>query len=703
MNLNGEFYGVKKEEYDSKTSNCIVESMEKLALINEKPLMLLGKIQSGKTKAFIGLISLVFDNGYDLAVILTKNSNALAKQTVARLQMEFSEFKEDDILDIFDIMCIPKEMSKFELEKKLIIVVKKEKNNLPRMIDFIEKYSLAVNKKCLIIDDEADFCSIGYEKKKEVEEYDLRRIASQINNLRSNIECRFVQVTATPYSLYLQPDVIEINGDKKIEPIKPAETVLVPFGDAYIGGNYYFDKEINPLNDYLFYAIDEDELKVIKAPDRRRLKKENSLISEKISGIRNAIVNFLVGGCMRILQNGGRPKGKNNRFSFIVHTEIAKASHQNQEEIIINLLDQMQEEVGKDSSLINGYLKDSYNLLSKSVKAYNFMPPEFDDVKTICYKAILDEWITKSIVNSENDINSLLDDSGQLRLRTPLNIFIGGQILDRGITISNLIGFYYGRSPRKMQQDTVLQHARMYGYRKKEDLAVTKLYTTRPIYLRMVQINEFDRQLRKDFEEGNFERGIICISQDSSGKIIPCSPNKLLISNTHVLKGGGTILPVGFNSGYKTNIYKDIEFIDKALSAENMGELAGRYTISLDKAIDIINHIYNTLEFEVDNYVTGDQMIAMLQYLATDRVNIYCAINRKITRLRETSRYYSDMPYSRSGDLTPSKEFSQDRPTLMLMKQCGRKNEGWRDTEFYWPILVVPKNIRAAVYTSECV
>ena len=63
-------------------------------------------------------------------------------------------------------------------------------------------------------------------------------------------------------------------------------------------------------------------------------------------------------------------------------------------------------------------------------------------------------------------------------MRTPYNIFIGGQILDRGITVPNLLGFCYGRSPKRMQQDTVLQHARMYGARPRPDLAVTRLYTT---------------------------------------------------------------------------------------------------------------------------------------------------------------------------------------------------------------------------------
>ena len=53
--------------------------------------------------------------------------------------------------------------------------------------------------------------------------------------------------------------------------------------------------------------------------------------------------------------------------------------------------------------------------------------------------------VNRVVVNSENDINSLLDEDRQLRLRTPLNIFIGGQILENRIKIENLIGFYYGR------------------------------------------------------------------------------------------------------------------------------------------------------------------------------------------------------------------------------------------------------------------
>ena len=151
MILDGEFFSEKKREYNDKTLKCITSSVEKLEEIGDKPLMMLGKIQSGKTKSFIGVISLAFDNGYDLSVVLTKNSNALAKQTVARMKQEFEVFRDDDIIEIFDIMCMPPNMSKFELDKKMIIVVKKEKNNLTRLMEFIEKYALNKNKGYVLI------------------------------------------------------------------------------------------------------------------------------------------------------------------------------------------------------------------------------------------------------------------------------------------------------------------------------------------------------------------------------------------------------------------------------------------------------------------------------------------------------------------------------------------------------------------------
>ncbi|MBC5626632.1 hypothetical protein H8S10_14360 [Clostridium sp. NSJ-49] len=703
MILDGEFFSVKSEGYNEKTYNCVVQAVEKLEEIGDKPLMMLGKIQSGKTRSFIGVISLAFDNGYDLAVVLTKNSNALAKQTTARMKDEFKEFKDEDIIEIFDIMCMPPSMSQFELDKKMIIVVKKEKNNIPKLMKFIEEYGLHENKRCLIIDDEADFCSVGYDKNKDSEEFDLRRIASQINELRLQLTCKFIQVTATPYSLYLQPETIDLGSNKDIRAIKPADTVLVPHGDGYIGGEYYFDREKHPLGEHLFYAIYDKELQIIKSSDRRKFKDEEVLTSDKVEGLRTSIINFIVGGCVRIIQNGGNPRGKRNKFSFIIHTEISKASHTRQENLISMLIEKLEEEAKNNSQLLDKFIEESYNNIAKSVNMYGFDVPSLEQVNTYVKRAIKEQWVTKVVVNSENDINALLDDDGQLKLRTPLNIFIGGQILDRGITIANLIGFYYGRAPQKMQQDTVLQHSRMYGYRSKEDLAVTRFYTTNEIYSRMSKINDFDAKLREDFEQGNLDKGVIFISKDEKGRVIPCSPQKILISNTQILKPGKTTTIVGFQTGYISNIKKYLKEIDNIIIKNNINnKLDGEFKVSKDDAIRIIKLIYKTIELENSTCIDENAFVSLINYLSTDYVNIYCRTNRNMARKRRTRSSFSDTPYSGTTDLKISKNMAINEPTLMLLKQNSSDPE-WKSPEFYWPVLVVQENVDTAVYTSELI
>jgi hypothetical protein len=98
-----------------------------------------------------------------------------------------------------------------------------------------------------------------------------------------------------------------------------------------------------------------------------------------------------------------------------------------------------------------------------SVARFLVTEPSFEGVLREVNEALIQEMVVVSTVNSDKDVEELLDSTGQLQLRTPMNIFIGGQILDRGITIGNLTGFFYDRNPKSFQQDTVLQHSRMYG------------------------------------------------------------------------------------------------------------------------------------------------------------------------------------------------------------------------------------------------
>ena len=103
--------------------------------------MMFGKIQSGKTRAFTGLMALAFDNKFDYVFILTKNNKALVEQTYKRMRSEFKVFLDRDEVEVSDIMKLQDELTPYELNKKLIIIAKKQKDTLARISNFI-KYSM---------------------------------------------------------------------------------------------------------------------------------------------------------------------------------------------------------------------------------------------------------------------------------------------------------------------------------------------------------------------------------------------------------------------------------------------------------------------------------------------------------------------------------------------------------------------------------
>ncbi len=215
-----------------------------------------------------------------------------------------------------------------------------------------------------------------------------------------------------------------------------------------------------------------------------------------MSGLRKALVNFVTAGCLRRIQDE-HLKRRPKRFSFLFHTESGRAAHAWQERVLLTFDEKLKAEAQQNSPLLHDLIREAYEDLSRSVTAAHLELPAFDEVLARVRAALLRGEIMITKVNSEAQIASLLDDQGQLKLRTPLNIFVGGQILDRGITIANLIGFYYGRDPKKFQQDTVLQHSRMYGFRPAEDRAVTRFYTAAHIHRAMARMHEADSALRR--------------------------------------------------------------------------------------------------------------------------------------------------------------------------------------------------------------
>lgn len=726
ISLDGAFYPKYRElnaQIPSETFQCaeeVVGALLATATTSDRPAMLLGKVQSGKTRTFISAMALAFDNGYDIAIVLSKNSKALIEQTKKRLEGEFASFLQEEEMEIYDIMSAPTTFGDWELQSKLILLAKKQDDNLARLIALFRDSPAMAGKRILIIDDEADSASIGYFKKEGLIE--ARKIAKQVSHLRLVIaDSSFLQVTATPYSLYLQPQDVEVANVAVFKPTRPAFTKLVPIPDGYVGGETYFGEasrsEGDTLESLIHHPVDHREFDRLKKPDGRSLKLETVLTAPAIEGYRTAFVTFLVGGAIQRIN--GQKDGdslKKLRYSFLVHSEAGKQAHLWQEKLTKALVAKLGEAAQSEQALFSDLITKAHADLSNSL-ALDAQPiPTLEEVQVAVKEALNQGQITISKVNSDEDVAALLDSTGQLRLRTPYNIFLGGQVLDRGVTLANLIAFYYGRRPNKFQQDTVLQHSRMYGFRR-QDLAVTRFYTSRAIRHVMAQMEDFDSSLRDVIAAGG-DGAVQFIRKANDGSIVPCSPNKILVASTQTLRPHKRILPVGFQTGYATGahgIQKAIERIDRRV-AEVCGFGAARpELVPLATAIELLDAIAPTLVFDEDEALHFDwdaakAALTHLSYQHADtgqkgRVLLWAARDRNIGRLAGASSHatFIETPDSEKTEGRMASTYAIEHPILFLLRQDGSKEKGWQGTPFYWPVVRAQERTPTAVYTTETI
>ena len=529
-------------------------------------------------------------------------------------------------------------------------------------------------------------------------------------------------MTATPYSLYLQPTEIEVSNVTTFKPTRPAFTKLVRVPLEYVGGETYFGQsarsETDTLESLIHHTVDHREFERLKKPDARSFKLPDVLTAPAIKGYRTALVNFIVGGTIQRIN--GTKAGANHkklRYSFLLHSEAAKEAHDWQEKLTKTIISKFKAAGEENYKLFEDLVTQAYEDFSRSLKLKSEPIPSLKEVLVGVTRALNGE-ITISKVNSDDDVASMLDKTGQLKLRTPFNIFLGGQVLDRGVTLAGLIGFYYGRRPNKFQQDTVLQHSRMYGYRR-ADLAVTRFYTSKAIRYAMTQMEEFDVSLRAAIESGG-DQSVQFIRKAADGSVIPCSPNKILIATTQTLRPYKRILPIGFQTGFRTGadgIGKIIESIDSAVASLCGFNSDKPKLVPVQVALDLLKKIEPTLHFPEDDAppFDWDGARAALAHLAQQhpessergRVLVWAAKDRNAGRFASESSHatYIETPDSEKTEGQIAKEFAINHPILFLLRQNGSDapDKGWRGTPFYWPVIRAQAKAPTAIYTGETV
>jgi len=699
--------------HDSKLQHCVtrvVEQLQKHGTTEQRPGMLLGKIQSGKTRGFLGVIAKAFDSNYDIALVVTKGTKTLATQTVRRISADFQKFIDDDRVTVFDIMAMPERLTKSERSGKLIIVAKKEVNNLKRVIELFqgEHYPDLKTKRVLLIDDEADMASVRFVKKKSTNTVKQGSVAQQLDDLREIVKkISFLQVTATPYALYLQPEDYPEQGTDSFVflPKRPAFTELLPIHSGYVGGADYFGDfgESDPRY-YLFVEVPTEEQAVLRSEDGRSIRQDHVWTSKNISVLRQAVMTFILGVAVRRIQQQAQGAARLGKYAMIIHNDTQRSAHGFQWKTVECIRRAFEAAVASDDTPLKKLFDVAYDDLAASVDAHKGSMP----TRTVAYKAVKQliegEEVNVQLVNSDVQVAPLLDPAtAELKLRAQANIFIGGSLLDRGITVPSLIAFYYGRDPKRMQADTVLQHSRMYGNRHRDDLAVTRFYTSLTVFQRLRQIDDLEAALRDAFEKGGHDAGVVFIENDASKGIIPCAPNKIAMSKVATVRPAGFYLPNDFDTIKTPKSMKALEALDKELLPLVKGK-AILYEISLNDAMNFLDLSKPAIELPSGSAFYWGAMEGLLRYYSktadSDRVLLLVEKDRELGKAASGRKSGQSIV----GGVTIRSVLSDsDRklPVLVMLRQEGDKNLGWQSGKpFWWPVLAAPVSGEPCVFSN---
>jgi hypothetical protein len=454
-----------------------------------------GLVQSGKTGVMSVTGAIGADEGYRAIVILTSDIEPLYDQTLDRIREAFPGI---DIIGKHDLRDGDAFLQRIK-SGPCAIVTTKNASRLETLIGNLRQGKIR-GLTCLIMDDEADQASLNTKASRA--DGTVSKINEKISELRNFFDKNtYVQVTATPQALFLQ---------NPGHSFRPKFTVLSQPGHDYVGGDDFFGKQSSLVQEF---DINDITALVPGAQPIPSLEIPKSLLL--------ALDTFMVGATFK------RSKEADQNCAFLCHVSTRKSDHNH----IVNLLRAYK------SSLTNGLKKNDQRVLTRLKAAYDNLASTHEGLRATGFDDLrqniefFSPGIVVKLVNGETDED--------VAVKSPYNLFVGGNKLGRGVTIKNLLVSYYGRNPKRPQADTVLQHARMYGYRRK-DIGLLRLFLPRQLHIVFKAINQMERGLRDLIATNPDEafRGVYV-----EGTLSPTRRNVLAPGAIGVYSGGSNYNP----------------------------------------------------------------------------------------------------------------------------------------------------------------
>ncbi|WP_434657149.1 Z1 domain-containing protein [Chromobacterium violaceum] len=369
-----------------------------------RSLVIYGEPQSGKTEMMIGLTAKLLDEGYSIIIHLMNDSVDLLNQNLKR-------FKSSGLAPIPRTYTeLPSDAH--ELPPEIVVFCKKNAHDLPKLIASIKKPGVG---PVVIIDDEADYATPNG----KINQGGVTKINELVGQLLGE-DGFYIGVTATPARLDLNNT---FNNDSE-------QWVQFKSHDHYTGQDIFFPIEMGKI---------QFRLNLIKSTNTEEETK-------------SAIARFLVTAAY-LNTYEFRPE---ENWTMLVHTSGKKIEHKIDQRIVESFI----------SSLLAPNTEKFHELVQTIHNTATKLYPEEDPEIITRYVVENASRITCAILNSERDRKALGDNATEPT--SPFSIIIGGNIVSRGVTFPNLLSMYFTRDVKtKLQQDTYIQRARMFGAREK--------------------------------------------------------------------------------------------------------------------------------------------------------------------------------------------------------------------------------------------
>jgi hypothetical protein len=386
--------------------NCIEKAVAgttvNLASAKSGSLVIYGEPQSGKTEMMICLTAKLLDDGHPIIVHLMNDSVDLLAQNLGRFKASGLAPAARSLAELLQ--------SSSSLNPKEVVLCKKNSRDLDKLIE-----RLKGKRTIVVIDDEADYATPNSRVNQGTK--------TTINKLVGTIVGKdgyYIGVTATPARL-------DLNNTLKNDTEK---WVNFPPHDKYTGQDDFF-----PLDKSRKLAY--------------RLTLLNKGGSQKEA--QDALVRFLVTvAYLNAHVNKQQPKN----YTMLVHTSGRNLDHETDrvtiEQAVQALLDS---ESGRFDTLVNQVHQQAQQLY-----------PNADADLLTEYVVANASRTTLIVLNSKRD--RIAGSSSATEPSSPFTIIIGGNIVSRGVTFPNLLAMFFTRNVKhKLQQDTYIQRARMFGAR----------------------------------------------------------------------------------------------------------------------------------------------------------------------------------------------------------------------------------------------